>query len=205
VLNIQVAEEEIMKEPTKKLVSLTKRYNKAKKAFHENVRGYLRTADLMEPEAFWQHLDYFAKEIQSRKNYGGDAVKEASHNTILHIRQRYADTDNEVSGWAQAACFLATYRMFVDKLRGECYEMLGVCKGDDGYDDWTDALPLAGKGVVEGILSSKLDTYNEVDEAVNEVRPALCYAIMNGENYIRTKFERELVKHFGYVVNQMED
>lgn len=188
-----------MKGPTKKLKTLATRYRNVTAQFNKDARAYVRTADNMPRDRFWDFLEHFATGIQSRMKYGKDPVKEAAHNTILEIKRQQ---DTPLAGWTDAARFLATYQSLSDKLSDACWDISGVDKGDDSYGDWVDSLVLAGKTVVEDLLKGALATYWQVAQAVEHHADVPAKFIMNGENYIKMMFEDELIKHFSYAVYQ---
>ena len=82
--------------------------------------------------------------------------------------------------------------------------MPGVAKGDDGYGDWTDALPLGGREFVEGIMNDDIANYKQVDTALETCAPGLKTLIQEGENYIEMSFEDKLIDHFAYAVREEE-
>jgi hypothetical protein len=191
-----------MKEPTKKLRNQAVRYRKARGEFYQSMRVYLHDCIPMEDDAFWDYLEYFAKEIRSRMSYdSGNPIKSASHNTILYIKGR-VDSDRPLTRWLTAAKFLAAYKRWSGKLSEKCWEMPGVEKSDDSYGDWTDALPLGGRKFVTGILEDDIANYKQVDKALDEHSPTLKKLIQDGENYIEMKFEDELIEHFSYAARE---
>ena len=192
-----------MKEPTKKLKKLAVRYAKLQRDYTRSTRTYVRDCEPMDPDDFWPALEHFAKEIQERKQYGGDAIKEAAHNTMIKLVNRLL-TDEHLIQWLRCAKFLASYRYYANKLHLKCEDMPGVHKGDDSYGDWTDALPLAGRKVVEAILNDDLIKYSKVNTAIHYARPKLKKLIQDGENYVRMTLEDQVIERFAYACDREE-
>jgi hypothetical protein len=189
-----------MKQPTKKLLNLGMRYQKARVAYNRAMFDYVRSIDSMPLDLFWEYLEEFAKGLRSRMVYEtGSPVQEASHNLILTISNKEAVPEE---GWLKAASFLSAYRKVKNMLNAACDAMPGVGKGGDAYEDWIDALPLAGKRVCSKILHGELVTYDAVDAAVKEESLSLHKLIMDGENYIASRFEDKLVDMFVHVAVQ---
>jgi len=190
-----------MKQPTKKLLNLGMRFQKARVAYHRAMFNYVREMEPMPPELFWEYLEEFAKGLRSRLAYEtGSPVQEAAHNLILEITRKHEG--QQLEGWLVAAAFLAQYRKVKNVLNKACNDMPGVGKSDDSYGDWIDALPLAGKQTVLAILDGSLPHYTHVDDAVQSHTPNLHNLIMNGENYIASRFEDKLVEHFVHVASR---
>jgi len=192
-----------MKEPTKKLKNLAVRYAKVRGQYNRDVREYVHTADPFDLDMFWGYLEYFAKEIRCRMHYSGNAVKEAAHNLMIYIVDRTRH-DEHLSRWVVCARFLATYELIEGKLAKKCWDMPGVEKGDDGYGDWTDALPLAGRKVYEGIMNDDIANYKQVGKALDEHSPGLKDRIQDGENYITMALQDQIIKRFAHAVEREE-
>jgi len=194
-----------MQEPIKELLEYTRQYNAVNRGFKEMARSYIRSVNAteMDPDTFWSCLDYFANQIKSRLKYSGDAVKDACHNTLLYLRELNKPVD-PIQAWGTAAKFFATYKKVSRELSQKCWELPGVEKGDDSFGDWIDALPLAGRVVVEGIFNDDIANYKQVGKAVKETTPKLEKLIMDGENYVKMKFEEELIRHFAFTVIQLD-
>ena len=190
-----------MKDPTKKLLNLTRRYNKVKSEYSDAVDGYIETCEPMYDDAFWPYLDRLAKNIEERKPYMGNPIKSGVHNTFLEIRADDKD-GTPLRKWVRCVYFYAAYRDLVDKLYDTCFDMVGVEKSDDRYGDWVDALPLAGKRVVDAIFNDDLIKYSKVYTAVELDRIKLSTLIMDGENYVRSELVKWLIKGFANAVYQ---
>jgi len=188
-----------MKEPTKKIMNLARRYNKVTKDYYDTVAEYVNTCEPMNPAIFWGYLDRLAKNIEERKDYMGNPIKSGIHNTFLEIRNS-DETRTPLEKWVRCAYFVAAYNGIVDKLDSKCFDMSGVEKSDDSYGDWVDALPLAGKKVVNALLHNAFGHYDEVFDAVEQDRVLLWKLIMDGENYVRSELQKKLIKNFADAV-----
>jgi hypothetical protein len=192
-----------MKEPTKKLLNLAHRYTKVTNEYEKSVCAYINTADVMDPDIFWEMMDAFVEAIHTKLQFGyNDPTKSAVHNFVARTYRLHQGEHWNLQGWVALARFLTTYTHFRDKLSDHCWDWPNVHKSDDSYGDWMDALPLAGREVVEGILDGKIDSYNQVSKAI-KLRfndPKMHNFIQNGENYIRMTLCNKLIEWFAYVV-----
>jgi len=200
ILHIRLTSwEAMMKNPTKKLLNLTRRYNKVTKEYRDTMHAYVQECLPMGSDPFWEYIDQLAQEIEERLPYTGNPIKSGVHNTFLKI-MKVDNADTPLNAWVRCAYFASAYRALVAKLYSKCFEMPGVGKGDDSYGDWVDALPLAGESVITRILSGELDKYEAVYDAVSHKRCALLELIMEGENYVQSELDKKLVKRFASAV-----
>ena len=168
-------------------------YLEARKVYMVEVRKHVQeNIAPMNKDDFWYHLERLAEEISRKSASGVHGIKPAIHNFLI-------DFHYMKDGWDQAAAFLAAYKEISKALYDKCFQMSGVAKGDDSYDDWTDALPLAGFVVVRGILEDELETYKHVSLAIQRMCPKLEDRIQEGENHIRMSLEEALIERFAHM------
>jgi hypothetical protein len=193
-----------MQQPTKKLRNLAKRYTKINRDYEDNMREFIRTVEPMDDKDFWDVLEYFAKEVRSRMGYVAyNPFKSAAHNTMIYIEgQAEALSATPVQAWEMSARFVAAYAKWTEVLSKKCWDMPGVEKSDDSYGDWIDALPLAGHKVIFGIMEDYIANYKQVDKALDTHSPNLKERIQEGENYVLSNLEDQVIKRFSYAVAQ---
>jgi len=175
-----------------KLQELARKYSKVKKQYNKEIGEYIDSAAPLPDDQFWQIIEILAGNLQYKAS-----AKSAVHNTFIKVN-RIKDTWS--IAWSIMAQFLSAYSKLSQQLHDKCFDLPGVDKGDDGYGDWTDALPLAGKDVIQGILEDKHLSYLCVAKAITEDRPDLFVTIQEGENYIRMTLKDELLRRYSHAV-----
>lgn len=187
------------------LIELATTYNQVQAEYHEAVLNRINSCDPLKSkdlEEFWAWLEKLGQKVEYWIGGNFDPVKRAVDNVIWDI----LNEDNwSMESWERCGRLVATYNELVGKLSKHCWEMKGVEKSDDGYSDWTDCLPLAGRKVVEGILSDDLATFKQVGAAIKRHRPKLVDLIQNGENYVRGAMDDVMEEYFTNVVRRLED
>ena len=204
---LDLAKQEIARDSAgKDLIEAAKTYSEVRTRFDQLVRDRINSFDPLEDgdlkKEFWPWLEKLGKKVAYWHGGNFDPVKRAVDNVIWDI----LNEDNwSMESWEQCGRLVATYSDLVNKLYKHCFEMKGVEKGDDAYSDWTDCLPLAGRKVVDGILSDDLATYKQVGAAIEKARPKLVKLIQNGENYIRMAMDNVLKEYFTNVVRHLDE
>lgn len=181
------------------LINVANAYNDAKAAYTKAARAAI---DAVEPtqddDFFWSVVEEAAKRLVS---YGAvsSEVRRSVGNALWNIMN---EGDWSLEAWERCASVYRRYRQLVSRLSDKCWEMPGVEKSDDSYGDWTDALPLAGRKVVEGIFEDDIANYKQVGKAIEECQPKLLKRIQNGENYVAMKMEEVLIEKLASVAGQ---
>lgn len=191
-----------------KLVKLGKKFSAARKEFYGEIANTITNAPPMGAPEFWTRIEDLAREIHSMGKLGKlgrSAVKRGVHNWYIRIT-----LDTDLDQWYAAARFVSKYREIKESLYKACWDLPkegGAYKGDDSYGDWIDALPLAGKEVINRLLSqsAKLD-YAGIDAAIHaayggEMRDL----VMEGENYIESTIREKLEEMFPHIARNTPD
>jgi len=182
---------EKMKEVARECTTITKKYKHV-------VLECMQSVEPMPASGFFPLVEQLCSNIQERMNYQGiDSVSSGVHNLYC----KFAEGDFNTDAWLSFASFIKAYQRTKGTLSNRCFNMPGVGKGDDGYGDWIDSLPLSGKPIVEGILTKKLASYLDVEKAVEADHPKMKTFIMDGENYVEMRLEEKLIDCFQYAVS----
>jgi len=187
----------------------------ADKAYGEAFRAHVNTFKPLDPELFWDIIDVFSEEIQSRLKYGSP-VADAGHNMFcLFVYQSRSCSDktvwpdSELLRWEQMARFLARYSEVQKDLCRKMRDMPNLDRGDDSYGDLLDSLPLAGRKVCSDIMEDNIANNKQLEAAFEgpgmDPRHPLREFILHGENYITMKFEKVLMKSFLAVSRRDDD
>lgn len=176
----------------KTVTELAKEKTAADRAFGKAFRAHLRTFEPLEISRFWEVVDQLQLHIGRRLSYGG--VKDGAHNLIC--QEVYQATD-EMSAWGDMARFLARYEDIKTRLSIKMDRLPGLDRGDDGFGDLIDSLPLAGPEVFIAIMADDVANGKQLDKAV--IAHPLAKFILEGENYICMTFEKALKKSFVHV------
>ena len=172
------------------VIELARAKTAADTAYEQAFRAHLRSFKPLDTEKFWVILDQFKDEIIARVNRGTN-VKDGAHNLMCRLVH---NDDNPLKSWEDMVRFLSKYEEVSATLSKKCFEMKGLERGDDGYGDLMDSLPLAGRVVVDGIMSDDIANYRQLTKALAE--HPLKKFILDGENYVHMTFERVLQKAF---------
>jgi len=189
------------------LIQTAKARNAASKAYKEAFKAELRSLKPMETEDFFVVLEALAERVLSDKSRG---IGSAMHNFMCNcVYQSYGpcpapfDDLSKPVAWELMCRFHNKYEEVKATLSKKMWEMKGLERGDDGYGDLIDSLPLAGRKVVESILNDDIANYKQLEKALND--DPLKNFILHGENYIEMKLEEALEKAFLSVVRDLDD
>jgi len=161
------------------LLQTAKALNEAKGAYGKAIRAEMASFQPMDIDTFWEVNAVYAKKIQQRRKYG-TGVKDGSHN--LMCEYVYSGDGTKKDGWESMVRFLARYEQVKCALSKKLNEMPGLDRGDDGYGDLMDSLPLAGKAVFDGLMGDDIANFKQLEKALDE-HPLKDF-ILNGENYV---------------------
>ena len=192
------------------LIQTAKARNEANKAYKTAVSAEMRSLKPMDPEEFWETLACLASNLKAGKT----SVDSAMHNFMCNaVYQSYGtcppcfDELSKHFAWELACRFLRKYEEVKATLSKKMHDMKGLDRGDDGYGDLMDSLPLAGRDIVDAIMSDDIANYKQLEKALGEVheKHSLKKFILDGENYITMKLEEALVKAYLSVVRDIDD
>jgi hypothetical protein len=148
-------------------------------------------AEPMDEGEFWEVLAPFAKELKVR------GVKSCCHNLMYY--NVYSKGD-KAEAWKRMCGFLKRYELFVHELSDKCWDMPGLERGDDGFGDLMDSLPLAGRDVCQGILEGDIANYRQLEKAVKGLLKGF---ILDGENYIAMGISSAVKRAFLIVAREL--
>jgi hypothetical protein len=182
------------------LKKLAVTYLDSKAAYQDAARDYIRSLAPLPVEAFDALVPKLADAIRNTLHHGrADVERGVEHFIYDHvIRGAYVIGGDKTAirpNWGKMACFLARYVELKDRLSKHCFNMPGVEKGDDGYGDWIDALPLAGEHILNAIWTGT--TYSNLKEMLSG--DSLSGLILNGENYISMRLEDNLIERLANI------
>jgi hypothetical protein len=177
------------------LKELAKARRESNKAYEVAFRKEIRSLTPMKLEEFWEVIPFLATRVVSDND-----VDSAMHNLMCNlVYQSYGkcppsfDDLSSLVAWELVVRFLNKYEEVKSTLHKKCNDLRGLERGDDGYGDLMDSLPLAGKDIVEGLINDDIATYKQLEEAftLKNDQPLKKF-ILDGENYITMKLEEAL-------------
>lgn len=177
--------------------------------YETTVRNYIRAFYPLDSEdEFWALLEKLRGTLQQRK------LKDSEHGCNEFVRSLCFDkthawpacanmndkelAEAEIQSWTTAARFLASYNRLVARLSKRLDQMPGLERGDDGFGDLCDSMPLAGREVADGILKEDIETYKQLEAAIPEEWRKFA---LFGENYIATYIMQALTKYYAIIVH----
>lgn len=191
-----------------KLQELAKARRESNQAYQNEFLKEVRSLSPMKTEEFWEVIPFLAKRVTSDRD-----VDPAMHNFMCNlVYQSYGDCPDsydDLSGpvaWELTVRFLNKYVEIKRTLSKKCHDLRGLERGDDGYGDLMDSLPLAGQEIVDGLMNDDIATYKQLEEAftLKNDQPLKKF-ILHGENYIEMKLEKALQKAYLSVSRDLED
>jgi hypothetical protein len=181
------------------LKDLAKARRDSNKAYETAFRKEVRSLKPMDTEEFWEVIPALAVLLTE-----GRDVDSAMHNFMCNaVYQSYGDCPapfedlSSPVAWELMVRFLNKYEEVKRSLSKKCHDLRGLERGDDGYGDLMDSLPLAGVDVVHGLMVDDIATYKQLEEAftLKNDQPLKKF-ILDGENYITMKLEEALQKAY---------
>lgn len=185
----------------KTVIELAKEKAAADEVYGVAFRAHLRTFKPMDTSLFWEVIEKFSENISARLKYGS-GVKDGAHNLLCELVYGNAEED-QMAAWEDMARFLACYELVTHNLSIKMADMPNLDRGDDGYGDLVDSLPLAGQKIVNAITEDDIANSKQLDKALAD--HPLGKFILEGENYICMSFEKVLLKAFVSVSREQEE
>ena len=183
--------------------------NKANEAFKTAFRAEMRSLKPMhDDEHFNGVLDALSKMVQQGRKSGRD-MESVMHNfmcacvyqTYGEVPDAFDDLSQPVA-WELMARFHNRYETVKATLSKVMWEMKGLSRSDDSYGDLIDSLPLAGREIIDRIVTEDIATYKQLEKALAD-HPLKDF-ILHGENYVEMKLEEALEKAFLSVARDAE-
>jgi hypothetical protein len=180
----------------------------ANEAYEAAFRAHMHTFKPLDTETFWVVLDSLKDNLVSGLK-AGRKVESEVHNlmcTFVHGSYRVAPIkdwpEDKMGRWENMVRFLRCYELVSHNLSIKMDRMPGLERGDDGYGDLMDSLPLAGREIVRAITEDEIANYKQLEKAL--VEHPLKKFVLGGENYVRMALEEKLKEQFPSIVKCME-
>jgi hypothetical protein len=157
-------------------------FREARSQFDEQFMDWSRGVPPLAPEHFWPMVDEFRRVVIDTMRYTTESVGEKAANEFLRL------ASVEQGDIAAAVHFALSWSHY----EGKAYaagDKLGFSfgRGDDGYGDLMDAVPLLGQSFNERLELGKFNTLHEFNEQVDAVCDVAGRVLRNevlyGENY----------------------
>ena len=171
------------------LLDAQKQYEKSWDAFFENV-------PLLEIGRFWKMVDKLKELIVERMPTNSSLATDRAIDEFF----RLAQTEATFYTFGEAVQFAKTW----DELKSKLYDVLFnivTDKGDDGYGDLMDSLPLAGPLVYEQCVNKILKNNKDIIKSLGlafKGDEKMVKFVFHGENYFRMRLEEEAKKRTQY-------
>jgi hypothetical protein len=179
------------------IMGKAKVFREARSQFDEEFMDWARGIPPMAPERFWPRVAEFRKVVMDTMRYTKESVGEKAANEYL--RQAAVEGGN-----LAAAIHFALSWSHYKRQAWDAGDEAGFSfqRGDDGYGDLMDALPLLGKSIVVrlGKFRSHDEFTVEACHACNALtdgeagRAALKQLVLHGENYFSMSLEEAAQK-----------
>jgi len=157
-------------------------FKEARSQFDEQFMDWSRGIPPLAPEHFWPMVDQFRKVLLDTMQYRKEGFVEAAANEFIRLA---AVNGGDIAAAVHFALSWSHYK-------GKAYaagDELGFSfdRGDDGYGDLMDAVPLLGQVFNERLELGKFHTLREFNEQVDAVCDVagrvLKNVVLHGENY----------------------
>ena len=183
-------------------------YAKINDTYHRKMLGYLGSfAPMEDMDLFWKMVEMLQKCI--RQAWQGDtkrACDEFVRAACFNNYPREGTYDHvavALQNWETVASFLARYEILKNRLYKVLFDFKGMDRyGDDGFGDLRDAMPLAGRKVVDAIFNGDVANYKQLEAAIPEDWKKFC---LHGENYIHMHIEEALEEYYFRIVRVREE
>ena len=163
---------------------------KAEGQYEKAFDHWAQTAPTLSPDHFWKNVQSL-RLIWSRSL---DAERAANE----YLRVASVEGEEQL---AAAIHFCVSYRRYAEGMSGACEHLTeGWERGDDGFGDLMDSLPMAGEQVYVEIKSGDFfgededgnETVNisDLEKRVKEIVPHVADRIIHGENYWASTLEQ---------------
>lgn len=211
------------------LSEIARKRQKLESEFRTGTYALVKHIPLMKRETFYACVEILRRNLHGKKlgNYGYN-TKSALHNARLEIfsgketNPRFSDvplyvTDAYLSEEQNKKIFLLAFQLrwakeSKDLAKAVLARELGGNRGDDGFGDYIDSLPLLGFSITTKLLGNQYETENEIEsdfrtwctmkhtsKNINLVRDDSLHmlkTVFAGENYFLSAIEESAAQHF---------
>jgi hypothetical protein len=171
-----------------KIMAQAAAFKEARSQFDEQFMDWSRGIPPLEPEHFWPMVDEFRKVLLDTMRYRKEDYVKAAANEFMRLAV--------VNGGDLAAA--VHFALSWSHYKGKAYaagDELGFSfeRGDDGYGDLMDAVPLLGQVFNRKLELGKFDTLREFNEQVDATCDVAGRVLRNevlfGENYFASSLQ----------------
>jgi hypothetical protein len=168
-------------------------FRTAEQHYHVAFRDFFANEVTTLPnDRFWQIQGAFVREVVTYRfaYVRSNGVEQAARE--LFRKPLGDDFDGRDGGAAtrysmhEAIRFARTWRELIRRLYRPLFEVIEG-RGDDAYGDLLDALPLAGREVVQKSLDYAYSSHRRFERAVRDAfedQPQMAVLILHGESYV---------------------
>lgn len=170
--------------------------HEVEKAYDDAFRKNKWTLKPLDAEAFWLIIDSLRGNLEGGLAVGRRVESEVHNLMCQYVHGSYSRPkipdwpEEKLARWENMVRFLVKYEEVKATLSKKMHDMKGLERGDDGYGDLMDSLPLAGREVVSGIMVDDIANYKQLVKALKDY--PLKDFILNGENYVEMALESKL-------------
>jgi len=181
-------------------------FNKAKDDYHQSFQRLLKSIKPLDNNRFWELLKHYRSEVVQYvlmyKRCTEDAASEFFRKTTFGT-MRATCTWN----FDEALAFVVAYELKSKELYQPLFDIVEG-RGDDGYGDLLDSLPLAGRETFDKCMGRKFFDNEEFEDFVKHalshgdtpVVVQLQQHVLHGENYNRMHLQEQAQKFFALKV-----
>jgi hypothetical protein len=170
--------------------------HEVEKAYSDAFRKNKWTLKPLDAEMFWVIVDSLRDNLVSGLAAGRRVESEVHNLMCTYVHGSYSRSkidgwpEEKLPRWENMVRFLVKYEEMKATLSKKMYDMKGLERGDDGYGDLMDSMPLAGREVVDGIMNDDIANYKQLEKALAD-HPLKDF-ILCGENYVEMALEEKL-------------
>ena len=193
-----------------KLIAAQQAKQRASAHLQDLVRGEIREAVGTDVDRAWELIESIGREAL-RCASPRDSIRRAMGQAFWNRMACGHRSMPGVESWSLQLwrSLVEDYVSFVAikrSLSKHLWEMPDVEKGDDGFGDWCDALPLAGKALYTEIVGGGLQTYREIARDLQARGDAdATYKLTEAELYVEMTWEEVLIDKLGGVSAILQD
>jgi len=187
----------------------------ANRAYNAAIREEMRRIEPMADSEFLAALDRLIEGVKRDRKRG---IQSAMHNimcnwvygsgfgdppdgwpstpdrSVMRCDREEEEGALMLKCWQTSVAFRNRYEGLKSTLSKKLWDLPGLERGDDGYGDLMDSLPLAGRAVLDGIFQDDIANFKQLEKALAD-NPLKDF-ILNGENYIAMKLTEALEQAF---------
>lgn len=162
---------------------------------------WARSVPSLSPKHFWPEVDRL-RLIWEQEGHDSERAAEE------YLRLAACEGEEKL---AAAVHFAVSYRRYSESVRGACEHIVqGWDRGDDGFGDLMDSLPMAGEEVYTRVKSGEFfdedededDIVNidDLEQCIRESVPKSGDQIVHGEHYWASTLERAAAERMKFVL-----